>query len=174
MATRSTFCYINSSPQKLTRQEAILQQHQWNLFENVENKNAAVWQSILNQGGFYSGYSNSTNAPIFYTFQNDTERANYLAGQTAHIREYPDVSGFTVPFSMRPYPVINDISGQVTECSKIDVSKRVSATRLLFNAKDISLYAQVSTYNAQFPRSPYKFQSNNEYLTYTKIKEHIC
>jgi hypothetical protein len=172
MAARSTYCYTNTDPIKLTRQEYNLKKTQWDLFEKVEDKNATVWQSILNQGGFYSGYSNGTNEPIFYTFKNDTEYINYKAGQNAHIREYPDVSGFLSPYSTRPLPII-DVPGS-HECSKVDISKKISATRMLFNSKDLSSYSQISTYNAQFPRSPYKFKTNGEYLNYTKIKKFIC
>lgn len=176
---RSTFCYINTSPSKLTHSEEIIRKRQWDTFEQVENANAVILNSIINNGGVPSGYSNSTNVPIFYTFQSNKERANYLAGQIAHIFEYPDISGFITPYAQRSYPIISgaiDISGQNMNavCPKADVSKIVSAERRLFNRKDISLYTQVSTYNATFPRSPYKFQSNTDYINYNKIKKLIC
>jgi hypothetical protein len=179
MAARSTFCYANTNTMKLTHSEETIKRRQWEIFERVENINSAIWISILNQGGFSSGYSNSTNAPIFYTFTSNEERANYLAGQAAHVREYPDVSGFITPYAQRPYPVISSYSSytdisSATVCPKADVSKIVSAERELLNPKDLSLYAQVSTYNATFPRSPYKFQSNTDYTNYTKIKKLIC
>jgi len=179
MEIRSSFCYKNTSPLKLTLAEELVKKQQWAKFEEVDKINSFTYNSIISQGGISSGYSNSTNSPIFYTFQSHKEISDYSAGQRAHIFEYPDISGFVIPYAQRTYPIIGqDISGQDISghpsCPKADVSKIQSAKRLLFNTKDLTLYNQVSTFNAKFPRSPYKFQSNTDYITYSKIKKLIC
>jgi hypothetical protein len=111
------------------------------------------------------------------SFKNNEERMKYLAGQADHIREYPDVSGFLLPYSQRHYDVLYTNISSVNQincvCPNIDTSKKTSAERALLNTKELSLYSQVSTFNATYPKSPYKFQSNADYLTYNKIKKFI-
>lgn len=180
MDNRSSFCYKNTNVLKLTLAEELVKKQQWAKFEEIDTNNSLTYNSIISQGGVPSGYSNSTNSPIFYTFQSQQEYKDYSAGQRAHIFEYPDLSGFAIPYAQRIVPVAfgQDISGQSSDqdiiCPKADVSKIQSAKRLLLNNKDLTLYSQVSTFNAKFPRSPYKFQSNTEYISYSKIKKLIC
>lgn len=180
MEFRSSFCYKNTNVSKLSLADELVKKRQWTKFEEVDTINSVIYNSIISQGGIISGYGNSTDSPIFYTFPNQQEYKDYIAGQRAHIFEYPDISGFVVPYGRRIVPVFGqdisgqDISGQDIVCPKADVSKIQSAKRLLLNTKDLTLYSQVSTFNAKFPRSPYKFQSNADYITYNKIKKLIC
>ena len=45
---------------------------------------------------------------------------------------------------------------------------------LLYNRLGLSIYVRVSTQNAQFPKSPYKFASNEEFITYNNYKKIFC
>ena len=176
---RSTFCFPESSLQYKSQAEIRQLRTQWDTFERIENYNSIV----LNQLGSMmpavapSGMIN----PSFYQFVDSAEKTNYNMGQLAHTVIYPDVDEFLAPYAKRPIPYIStiissiaatryDISEGDVACSNVLPPPPLDSDIILRNRAGLNLYVRVSTQMAQYPKSPYKFTSNNEYITYSEFK----
>lgn len=184
---RSTFCYINTTKFYLAQNDIIALKEQWAKFEDVENHDSIVYNKILNSVPEQT--ATSADKPWF-KFANDTERQIYLKGQAHHLAEYPSVSDFQIPYSKKlvtlsstvlqtlstiyPSPIINiqPISSVASTIATLPSTtsqlnpKQQSSDEILKNKTALNLYVRVSTQNHFFPKSPYKFKGNDEYLLY--------
>lgn len=183
---RSTFCFPQSTMKYKSLVEIRELKHQWDTFERIENINSIVLNTLANSlpveatSGFIT--------PAFYQFVNSDEKTAYNLGQLAHTVAYPEVEDFLVPYASKPIPyvssVISTISGKSypflsqstsTFCSRfLPTLPQLENDVLLRNRNGLNLYVRVSTQLAQFPKSPYKFSSQNEYLSYLEYKRLIC
>lgn len=120
--------------------------------------------------------------PAFYQFVDSAEKTSYNMGQLAHTVTYPDVTDFLTPYSKRPIPYIStvissiaatryDITEGDVACSNVLPPPPLDSDIILRNRTGLNLYVRVSTQMAQYPKSPYKFTSNNEYITYNEFKQ---
>ncbi len=177
---RSTFCFPESSQQYKSQAELIKLRTQWDTFERIENYNSIVLNQLASIVPVEA--PNGVITPAFYQFINSAEKSNYNMGQLAHTVAYPDVSDFLTSYAARPIPYTStvmstiasiryDISGVDVACSNILPPPPLDSDIILRNRKGLSLYVRVSTQMAQYPKSPYKFTSNNEYITYNEFKQ---
>lgn len=182
LPNRSTFCFPASTMKYKSKMEIMQLRNQWNTFERIENINSIVLNKLGNTLPIEA--SSGTSAPVFYQFTGSDEKTAYNQGQLAHTVTYPEVTEFLVPYSAKPIPYTSTIlstmkgtnyepiaPGASTFCSNIlPTLPRKDSDILLRNKNALNLYVRVSTQIAQFPRSPYKFSSNNEYITYNEYK----
>lgn len=167
---RSTFCFKNDTRAYLAYTDIITLKRQWDMFEQVENTDS-IFYSTINGGG---------TVESFYLFNNQAEKLDYEQGRLNHIAEYPDNQDFTVPYSKKPRNVKSIIGNPnifpVTEdcCPNFDRSNVITNNQLLRNTTGINLYVKVSTQKAMFPKSPYKFSGNDEYLLYKTYEQTLC
>ena len=182
---RSTFCYINTTKPYLAQNDIIALKAQWGKFEDVENHDSIVYNRIVNSVPEQTAIC--IDKPWF-KFANDTERQIYLKGQAHHIAEYPSVSDFQIPYSKKlvtlsstvlqtlstiyPSPIINTQTiSSISSLSLPSTSTQLnpkpqSSDEILRNRPAQNIYIRVSTQNSIFPKSPYRFNGNNEYLLY--------
>lgn len=184
---RSTFCYINTTKPYLAQNDIIALKEQWGKFEDVENHDSIVYDRIINSVPALTAIC--VDKP-WYKFANDTERQIYLKGQAHHLLEYPSVSDFQIPYSKKlitlsstvlqtlstiyPSSIINTqpISSVASTIATLPSTstqlnpKPQSSDEILKNRTAQNLYVRVSTQNSIFPKSPYRFNGNNEYLLY--------
>jgi hypothetical protein len=180
---RSTFCFPASTMKYKSITEIRQLKNQWDTFERIENINSIVLNTLANK--LPTEASSGTSAPTFYQFTGSDENTAYNQGQLAHTVTYPDVVDFLVPYASKPIPYTSTVlstmksknydpgipPGASTFCSNIlPTLPRLDNDILLRNKNGLNLYVRVSTQIAQFPKSPYKFSSNNEYITYNEFK----
>ena len=109
---------------------------------------------------------------IYYLFSGEGELQDYRQGRLNHVTEYPTVNDFVVPYSQRPTYSVSDIIGNanifpgIVVDPRIDKSKVLTNDERLANITALNLYVKVSTQTALYPKTPYKFTSNQEYLLY--------
>jgi len=183
--SRSSFSYINTTKFYLTNNDNIILREQWAKFEDVENHDSIVYDRLVNS---VPGPTNLCFDKPWYKFTNDTERQIYLKGQLHHLAEYPSVSDFQIPYSKKLltysssvlqslstiYPSsiistqpISSISSLLVQSTTSQLNPRQqSSDQILKNRTAQNIYVRVSTQNALFPKSPYKFKGNNEYMLY--------
>ena len=183
---RSTFCFPASTMKYKSKLEISQLKHQWDTFERIENINSIVLHTLANKLPVEA--ATGTSAPAFYQFTGSDEKTAYNQGQLAHTVTYPDVVDFLVPYASKPIPYASTIlstisgtkypyisTGTSTFCSNLlPTLPRKDSDILLRNKNALNLYVRVSTQIAQFPKSPYKFASNNEYITYNEYKRTLC
>jgi len=183
---RSTFCFPESTMKYKSRLEIRQFREQWNTFERIENYNSIV-RNKLAQTVPPEGKS-GTSTPAFYQFQGSAEKTAYNLGQSAHTVTYPDETDFLVPYAAKPIPYTSTVMSTIvgykyvyvstttsTFCSNIlPTGPKKDSDVLLRNRNGLNLYVRVSTQSAQFPKSPYKFSSNSEYLLYNEYKKILC
>jgi len=181
---RSTFCFPASTMQYKSMSDIMTLKFQWDTFERIENYNSIVYNTLSNTMPVEAG--SRENTPIFYQFQNSDEKTAYKMGQLAHTITYPEVVDFLIPYSYKPIQYTSSIistiqgtkyvySGESTICSNIlPTVPSIDYDELLKNRVGLSLYIRVSTQTSQFPKSPYKFTSNEEYITYNEYKRFFC
>ena len=180
---RSTFCLS----ERIFNNKSLLEinqiRTQWDTFERVENYNSIVLNKLANETPNES--SSGVVTPAFYQFINSAEKTDYNLGQLAHTVAYPDNVDFIKPYSSRPIPYTSTILSTInnTTISTIDspfcanilpTKPSVGKDILLRNQKSLNLYVRVSTQVAQFPKSPYKFTSSEEYIAYNEYKKTLC
>ena len=173
---RSTFCFVHNTEYFLKHSEIFTLKQQWDTFERIENYNSIVYSTINGTGTLQTQASDSPTTPLFYTFTSDAELQDYKQGRLNHIAEYPAVADFVVPYANKPL-AIRDIIGDpnifyITPCCQnIDKSKLLTNNERLYNQTGLNLFVRVSTQTAMYPKSPYKFQSAQEYLLYNNYKQ---
>ena len=184
---RSTFCYINTTKFYLAQNDIIALRAQWAKFEEVENHDSIVYNRFIKSVPDQTAICNDKH---WFRFANDNERQVYLKGQAHHIAEYPSVSDFQIPYSKKlvnlsstvlqtlstiyPSPIINTlpISSVASTIATLPSTssqlnpKPIASDEILKNRTAQNLYVRVSTQNRLFPKSPYRFNGNNEYLLY--------
>jgi len=179
---RSTFCFPASTMKYKSITDIRQLKNQWDTFERIENINSIVLHNLANK--LPTEASSGTSAPAFYQFTGSEEKTAYNQGQLAHTVTYPDVVDFLVPYASKPIPytstVLSTIAGTKypfiasstpTFCSNIlPTLPRLDSDVLLRNKNGLNLYVRVSTQNAMYPKSPYKFSSSSEYITYNEFK----
>lgn len=176
---RSTFCFPESSLQYKSQADIQKLRTQWETFERIENYNSIVLNQLASM--MPVEVASAPITPSFYQFVDSAEKSNYNLGQLAHTVIYPDVTDFSIPYASRPIPYTStvistisgtkyDISGAAVFCSNILPPPPLANDILLRNTNGLNLYVRVSTQIAQYPKSPYKFTSNNEYITYSEFK----
>jgi hypothetical protein len=184
MPFRSTFCFPQSTMKFKSSVEILELKHQWNTFERIENINSIVQNNLANQLPVEA--SSGPSEPAFYQFTSSEEKTAYNLGQLAHTISYPDVTDFLVPYSAKPIQYTSTVISTLIKkiyppipstsvCSNVVPPKPpLNNDVLLRNKNGLNLYVRVSTQIAQFPKSPYKFKSNNEYITYNEYKKLLC
>ena len=187
MPMRSTFCFPESTMKYKSKLEIMQLRNQWNTFERIENINSIVLHNLGNR--LPTEASSGTSAPVFYQFTGSDEKTNYNLGQLAHTVTYPEVTDFLVPYASKPIPYTSTVlstmktknydpgipPGASTFCSNIlPTLPPKDSDILLRNKNALNLYVRVSTQISQFPKSPYKFASNSEYITYNEYKRILC
>lgn len=179
---RSTFCFPESSLQYKSQAEILRLRTQWETFERIENCNSIVLNQLASVVPTVA--PNGVITPAFYQFVDSAEKSNYNMGQLAHTVTYPDVTDFFTSYASRPIPYTStvmstiaatryDISGDVV-CSNVLPPPPLDSDIILRNRKGLNLYVRVSTQMAQYPKSPYKFTSNNEYIMYNEFKQSLA
>ena len=175
-STRSTFCFDLSGIRYKSRTELTELKQQWDTFERLENRNSGILNFLAqNPPPPLQLYDES----VFVRPSSFAEKIAYSKGQLAHIARYPDISDFIVPYANRPIPynssVVSSIfvqsEGPVTGGCRVIPTIPIDFASVLQNRKATSLYINVSTFNARFPKSPYKFSSQDEYLLYKKYRD---
>jgi len=180
---RSTFCFPSSSFFNQSHQDILELKNQWNTFERIENYNSIVLNTLAQELPKESG--SSVTDSVFYQFNSSQEKTTYKLGQLYHTVVYPDVVDFQQPYASRPIPytstVLSTIKGQTyvdlpstIVCSKFIPPPPLDQDTVLNNRLGLNIYVRVSTQNALFPKSPYKFASNKEYITYMNYKNINC
>ena len=169
---RSTFCYIPpSSFIYKSRQDITDLKRQWETFERIENYNSIVANKLAN--------TIPDDKQVYYIYVDNQEQIDYTQGQLAHIQRYPDISDFLVPYAKKPILYTSTIStiisnlglnDRIGPCPNEPTSVIISNEQRIQNRKSNDIYIRVSTQNAIYPKSPYKFGSNEEYLLYKKYK----
>jgi len=181
---RSTFCFPGSTFFNQSLYDLGQLRNQWETFEKVENYNSIVLNNLANNVPVEQG--SEINEAKFYQFINSQEKIDYNLGQLYHTVIYPDVTDFQQPYASRPIPytstILSTINGRTyindpstsTVCSNILPPPPLDSDLLLNNRRGLDIYIRVSTQNSQFPKSPYKFISNQEYITYMNYKKINC
>jgi hypothetical protein len=184
---RSTFCYINTTNFYLAQKDIIALKEQWAKFEAIENHDSIIYNRLVNSVPTQQG---TCFDKLWYKFSNDTERQIYLKGQAHHLAEYPSVSDFQIPYSKKlltysstvlqtlstiyPSSIINtqpisSIASTIVALPSTSSQlnpKQQSSDEVLKNRTAQNIYVRVSTQNSLFPKSPYRFSGNNEYLLF--------
>lgn len=181
---RSTFCFPGSTFLFQSHSDILQLKTQWDTFEKVENYNSIVLNNLANTVPQENNSINDNS--IFYQFESSEEKTNYTMGQLYHTAIYPDVVDFRKPYASRPIPytsaVLSTIKKQnydpdtssLTVCKNVLPPPPLDSDIILNNRLGLNIYVRVSTQNAQFPKSPYKFTSNQEYITYMNYKNSFC
>jgi hypothetical protein len=185
---RSTFCYINTTKFYLAQNDIIALKAQWTKFEDIENHDSIVYNRLVNSVPGPTGFFIDK---AWYQFANDNERQIYLKGQAHHIAEYPSVSDFQIPYSKKLvnysssvlqtlstiYPSLIINTSPISSISSALISTTAqlnppqqSSEEVLKNKTAQNIYVRVSTQNGLFPKSPYKFKGDGEYLLYKVYK----
>jgi hypothetical protein len=174
---RSTFCFPESTMQYKSMNELMTLREQWATFERVENYNSIVSNTLANIVPTEAG----VQTPEFYQFRDSHEKTSYKLGQLAHTVAYPDVADFLKPYSYKPIQYVSSVISTMTGTNYPPVESTICSNvvpplptldydELLRNRVGLGIYVRVSTQLAQFPKSPYKFSSNEEYITYKEYK----
>lgn len=176
---RSTFCFV--APAYLSKKDIADRKRQWNTFETVENTNSIVLNQLANTVPIEK--NDTITTPAFYQFVSSDEKHDYDLGHLAHTVAYPDISDFLVPYSSRPIPYTSAVLSTIVTTNYSNPSSTPSFCTnylaavpvkdydsIINNRKGLLLYIRVSTQVSEFPNSPYKFDSNNELITYNKYK----
>jgi hypothetical protein len=169
MTTRTQYPYSSTYFPRKSNQELITYQRQWNTYENVENFNQSI----------YNDYVNGIVSRSYYTFNGTQELQDYNAGLLLHRQALPTIT-FT-PIGTLPIPPAAQakFSGVPTfnlrQCGPIP-SNRVQLTNAELNeqAKQLTNYTYISTYNFKYPNEPYQFKTLEEMLSYKKIANSLC
>ena len=181
---RSTFCFPASTMQYKSMSDILTLKYQWDTFERIENYNSVVYHTLANTLPVEAG--SNINTPSFYQFQDSNEKTAYDIGHLTHTVIYPEVIDFLTPYSYKAIQYTSSItstiqgtkyiySGESTFCSNIlPTVPSIDYNELLKNRVGLNLYVRVSTQISQFPKSPYKFSSNQEYITYNEYKRFFC
>jgi len=176
---RSTFAFKHDSQSYLKQDELTTLRRQWDAFERVENYNSIVYSTIY--GTPTKTMGGSVTDSIYYPFSGDVELQDYRQGRLNHIAEYPDVTDFIVPYSQKPaFRTVSDIIGNanifptVVVDPNIDKSKLLTTAERLKNITALNLFVKVSTQTSLYPKSPYKYASNEEYLLYKNYVQTKC
>lgn len=181
---RSTFCFPASTMIYKSRMEIRQLKNQWDTFERVENINSIIQNKLANRLPIEAG--SGFSEPAFYQFVNSDEKTAYNLGQLAHTVTYPDVTDFLVPYSAKPIAYTSTVISTLAQikyppilsttiCSNVlPPLPPLDSDMLLRNRNGLNLYVRVSTQVAQFPKSPYKFKTNDEYITYNEYKKLLC
>jgi hypothetical protein len=157
----------------ITRQDISDRKRQWDTFERIENFNSIARNNLANS-------LPTATSQVFYNFVDNSEKLDYTNGQIQHVERYPDISDFLVPYSRKDIPytptVIAALQFVPSEtilgpCPGDPVPKSPAVIDPVGYRKSRDVYVRVSTQQAQFPKSPYKFGSNQEYLLYKKFQE---
>jgi hypothetical protein len=170
---RSTFCFKNDKRAYLSYTDIITLKRQWNMFEKVENNDSIAYSTIIGGGN-----------DSFYIFNNQSEKLDYNLGRLNHIAEYPNYDDFLTPYSKRQRDNIKSVNSIIgdskifrdteTCCPNFDRSNVITNNELLRNTTARNLYFKVSTQKAMFPKTPYKFSGNDEYLLYKTYEQALC
>ena len=178
MAARSTYSFIHETKAYLLQKDLITLRKQWDTFERVENYNSIVYSTLL--GKPLSARGDTVTDSVFYLFKGEGELLEYKQGQLDHIAEYPSVTDFLTPYSKRPIFTVSDILGdasifptQVVD-PRIDKSNVLTNKERLTNITALNLFVKVSTQTSLYPKTPYKFSSNQEYLLYKNYVQTNC
>jgi hypothetical protein len=186
LPVRSTFCFPESTMKYKSRLEIRQLREQWDTFERIENFNSIVLNKLAQT--VPPEASSGTSTPAFYQFQSSAEKTAYNLGQSAHTVTYPDETDFLVPYASKPIPYISTVISTIvgykyvyvstttsTFCSNIlPTAPKLDSDIILRNRNGLNLYVRVSTQIGQYPKSPYKFSSNSEYLLYNEYKKILC
>jgi hypothetical protein len=173
---RSTYCFSSDGLTQITKAELITMKRQWDTFERIENINSVV----LNRLASIVPKNPADAEPPFYIFASNQERQDYIQGRFFHLRRDPRNPELEVPFARKPIPYTSSVVAAIMKlppapregpCPCDAPSTAVNSSEIVTNRKDLSLYVRVSTFNARFPKSPYKFSGNDEYLIYKKYKD---
>ena len=178
---RSTFCFPESTMQYKSMSELMTLRENWDTFERIENYNSIVSNTLANKVPTEAG----VQTPEFYQFINSYEKTSYRLGQLAHTVAYPDVADFLKPYSYKPIQYVSSVVSTIAGTNYDSVGPSICANvlpplptldydELLRNRVGLGIYVRVSTQQAQFPKSPYKFSSNEEYITYQEYKRVLC
>ena len=151
-------------------------QKQWDTFEKVENRNSIVHSTLVglkNTPGSANLLQSGDNVSdsLFYTFTGADELQEYRQGRLNHVQEYPTVTDFVVPYANKPIQVGDiignaEIFGEPRCCPNITKTIPLTNAERLKNRNALNLYIAVSTHTELYPKSPYKFKSNDDYLMY--------
>lgn len=180
---RSTFCFKHDTRAYLNFNEIMTMKKQWDTYERVENYNSIVYSTIVGLSPLPatptpvirpSTISTGSANIIFYNFQNQEELLDYNQGKLQHIAEYPDVSDFCVPYSKKPTNIAGVFNSNGYFIEKSIKSNLIDNSERLTNTTGRNLYVLVSTQKSLFPKSPYKFSGNDEYLLYKRYESNNC
>jgi hypothetical protein len=180
---RSTFCFPESTFFFQSQYSILQLKNQWDTFERIENYNSIVLNTLGQE--VPKEASSSAMDSVFYQFKSSQEKIDYNLGQLYHTVVYPDITDFQQPYANRPIPytstILSTINGQIyvdspstVACSNFTPPRPLEQDVLLNNRLGLSIYVRVSTQNSQYPKSPYKFSSNREYITYMNYKKINC
>jgi hypothetical protein len=172
---RSTVCFVNTNTPFISNAEYIRLQDQWKKFEEVETHDAEVYNRLINELPVAV-----TESP-WYQFANNNERQDYLSGQRNHIIEFPSVSSFQIPYSKKKLEYVSSVLQQISTLNSAGYPKPIKpaicncdtaiipqkpSEQIIKDRAGLNLYVRVSTQSFLYPKSPYRFTNNEEYLSY--------
>ena len=112
-------------------------------------------------------YSNSTISSIFTNFES-TYTSTVSSLTSTYTSSYTSTYMSSIMSMVENLP-LNIIYGPPTQI----LPKSSDYSEILENRKAKNLYIGVSTFVNKYPKTPYKFSSNDEYLLYKKYRDTI-
>jgi hypothetical protein len=174
LPVRSTFCY-STTGKFFSKQELIDDKRRWETFERVENHNSIVREELAN---IVPATGIGQVERVWYQFKDNQERTEYKMGQFAHIAKLPSVTDFIQPYSNRTIPYTSSVLSSIASlpintttncaCERPVLGKTIPVDQRLSDIKALNLFVRVSTQTAKYPKSPYRFDSAEEYLLYKR------
>ena len=173
---RSTFVFDLSGIKYVSRGDISALALQWNTFEQIESTNSVILQDlakVLPSGLMQKDIS------VFRRPANYEEASDYKLGQLAHIKRYPDISDFMVPYANRPVPYSPSTLMVIQSLPVVpDIVTSMSTINVAFieptvNKKAQNIYNDYSTFTAKYPKSVYKFNSSGDFLLYKTYRDVI-
>ena len=175
LPARSTFCY-STTGKFFSKQDLIDDKRRWETFERVENYNSIVREELANT--VPATGTPSERGGVWYQFKDNQERIEYKMGQFAHVGKFPTLADFIVPYSNKVIPYTSSVLSSIASlpintttncaCERPVLGKTISVDERQSNIKALNLFIRVSTQTARFPKSPYRFESAEEYLLYKR------
>lgn len=160
MATRTQYPFNSSWYKYKTPAEINILRRQWNMFETVENYDFQI-RIQMNAGYF---------ATRWYAFLQASDLVDYNRGQSLHQAQYPTLD-FTAERNkfVQQSTIYTRVSYETSQPSSgILLSTSITEGERIKRNGDMSMYMQVSTYNATHVYK-WSFSSEEERMAYDKI-----
>jgi hypothetical protein len=160
MTTRTQYPFNASWYKYKTPAEINILRRQWNMFETVENYDFQI--RIRMNAGYFS--------TRWYAFLQASDQLDYNRGKTLHTAQYPTIS-FTPEREkfVQQSTIYSRVSYETSHPSSgLLLSTAVTEGERIKRSGDISMYIQVSTFNATH-KYKWIFGSEEERMAYDRI-----